>query len=76
MRPSDEQRARVDVRLAAARIVRADADRDYYARFIGGRVAKGSLTPSAAAKVAGVSPRTIRRWRDLARKHGVGRKRR
>lgn len=66
MRASDEQRARGDVRRFAQRLARANSDRAVYQIAIGKRVLRGLLTPADAADLAGVSPRTIRRWRDRA----------
>lgn len=57
-------KARGDVRLYAQRLARAQRDIDTYQRAIARRVAAGHLTVAETARLCGVSPRTIRRWRD------------
>ena len=66
MTPNDAQRARYDLRLSARRLDQAARDRAFHEKRIGRVVAKGHLAISDAAAICGVSPRTIRRWRDKA----------
>ena len=66
MSPFDEQRAAGDVRRFSQRLARSNRDRAVYQAAIGRRVLRGFITPARAAQICGVSPRTIRRWRDLA----------